>query len=86
MEVETEKKVRKSVPAAEFVRAAWESFNAGEGLKGIAARTGQESPAISTRLSSLKKKKVKLPTFKSNTGNNKLNIDELNEIAGEFAA
>lgn len=74
---------RKTVSAEEFVRAAWESARAGEGLKGIANRTGQKVEAISTRLSSMKKKGVKLPEFKKAGGNNKLDIDALNRIGEE---
>jgi hypothetical protein len=75
---------RKTVPAEEFIRAAWESYKAGEGLKGIADRTGQKVEAISTRLSSMKKKGVKTPEFKKAGGNNKLDVDFLNNIGAEF--
>jgi hypothetical protein len=77
---------RKTVSAEDFVRAAWASAAAGEGLKGIANRTGQKVEAISTRISSMKKKGVKLPEFKKAGGNNKLDIDALNRIGEEVVS
>lgn len=83
--MENTEKRTKSVDATTFLKAAWEAHREGEGLAGIAKRTGMKTAAISTRLSSLKKKNVKVPSFKTG-GNNKLNVDALNALSEQLEA
>jgi DNA-binding transcriptional ArsR family regulator len=81
-------RAKANVPAEVIVRAAWEAFQAGTGIQGVADATGLSAGSVSTRLSVLRQKhKVKLPTFpRGGGGGRRLDLDSLNAIADEFAS
>jgi hypothetical protein len=80
-------RAKANVPAEVIVRAAWESFQAGTGIAGVAQATGLSPESVSTRLSVLRTKhKVNLPKFpRGGGGGRRLDLDALNAISNEFA-
>ncbi len=75
---------KKNVGAAEFVRTAWEISKINGTAQDLAKKLGYENVgSVHSRLATLKKKKVNLPSFEEKRGARGLDIDALNKIAEE---
>ena len=81
----TSKTRKDAVPAAVFVKAYMEAFNAGEGIAGVTQRTGLSSGSVSTRAANYRKEHgLNLPTFER-SGGSTLDIDSLKSLIDSFS-
>jgi len=75
-------KKRAHVSAADFVKAVMQSVADGSGYAGISEKTGMQQTSVATRISTLRKKGVKIPNMprSGGGGGRKLDIDALNSL------